>query len=108
MVNYKTVAATDRIRGSTYRSIGRRDATVAINMYLQAKQDISEETLKRSTLLGYCRASRRGADLAGSSPLLVFVLSQMAETIVYVNPSLSLVETDRLKGRTILSPTRQS
>jgi hypothetical protein len=84
MVDYKTVAATDRIRGSTYRSVGRRDATVAIDMYLQAKQDVSGETLKRSTLLGYCRAGRRWADLTGSSPLLVFVLPQMAETIVYV------------------------
>ena len=82
IVNYKTVAATDRTRGSTYRSVGKRDATIAIDMYLKAKQDVSGETLKRSTLLGYCRAGRRWADLAGSSPLLVFVLPQMAETIV--------------------------
>jgi hypothetical protein len=86
VVDYKTVAATDRIRGSTYRRVGRRDATVAIDMYLKAKQDVSGETLTRSMLLGYCRVGRRWADLAGSSPLLVFVLPQMAETIVYVKP----------------------
>jgi hypothetical protein len=63
---------------------------------LLAELDISGPTLKRSTLLGYCRVGRPWADLAGSSPLLVFVLPQMAETIVYVNPSFSLIETDRL------------
>ncbi|PVH68627.1 hypothetical protein DL98DRAFT_578738 [Cadophora sp. DSE1049] len=85
IVDCKTVAATDRSQGNTYRSVGRRDATVAIDMYLKAKQDVSGETLKRSTLLGYCRAGRRWADLAGSSPLLVFILPQMAETMVQNN-----------------------
>ncbi len=74
IVDYKTVAAIDRIRGSTSRSAGRRDATVAIDMYLKTKQGVFGENLKRSTLLGYCRAGRRWADLASSSPLLVFVL----------------------------------
>jgi hypothetical protein len=86
IVDYKTVAATDRTRGSTYRSVGKRDATVAIDMYLKAKQDVSRETLKRSTLLGYYRAGKRWTDLAGSSPLLVFVLPQIADTVVYVEP----------------------
>ncbi|KAH6701277.1 hypothetical protein BKA61DRAFT_681471 [Leptodontidium sp. MPI-SDFR-AT-0119] len=85
ILDCKTVAATDRIQGNTYRSVGRRDATVAIDMYLKAKQDVSGEPLKRSTLLGYYRAGRRWADLAGSSPLLVFVLPQVAETIVQNN-----------------------
>ncbi|KAH6708736.1 hypothetical protein BKA61DRAFT_696479 [Leptodontidium sp. MPI-SDFR-AT-0119] len=39
-------------------SVGIRDATVAIVMYLKAKQDVSGEPLKRSTLLGYYRAGR--------------------------------------------------
>jgi len=69
-----------------YSRVGIRDATVAIDMYLKAKQDISGEPLKRSTLLGYYRTGRRWADLAGSSPLLVFIFPQMAETIVYVQP----------------------
>ena len=86
ILDCKTVAATDRIQGNTYRSVGIRDATVAIDMYLKAKQDVSGEPLKRSTLLGYYRAGRRWADLAGSSPLLVFIFPQMAETIVYVQP----------------------
>ena len=90
IVDYKTVAATDRIRGSTYRSVGRRDATVAIDMYLKAKQDISGETLKRSTLLGYCRAGRRWADLAGSSPLLVFVVTSASHDLALAwHPVLS-------------------
>lgn len=50
IVDYKAVADTDRIQGNTYRTVGRRDATVAIDMYLKAKQDVSGETLKRSTL----------------------------------------------------------
>ncbi|PVH68432.1 hypothetical protein DL98DRAFT_662179 [Cadophora sp. DSE1049] len=85
ILDCKTVAATDRIQGNTYRSVGIRDATVAIDMYLKAKQDVSGEPLKRSTLLGYYRAGRRWADLAGSSPLLVFIFPQMAETIVQNN-----------------------
>ncbi|PVH69383.1 hypothetical protein DL98DRAFT_173915 [Cadophora sp. DSE1049] len=63
-----------------------RDTTIAIDMYLKAKQDVSREPLKRSTLLGYYRAGRRWAALAGSSPLLVFIFPQMAEIIVYVQP----------------------
>ncbi|PVH68606.1 hypothetical protein DL98DRAFT_578750, partial [Cadophora sp. DSE1049] len=82
ILDCKTVAATDRIQGNTYRSVGIRDAPVAIDMYLKAKQDVSGESLKRSTLLGYYRAGRRWADLAGSSPLSGFIFPQMAETIV--------------------------
>ncbi|PVH71195.1 hypothetical protein DL98DRAFT_616302 [Cadophora sp. DSE1049] len=51
-------------------------------MYLKARQDVSREPLKRSTLLRYYRAGRRWADLAGSSLLLVFIFPQIAETIV--------------------------
>ncbi|PVH70104.1 hypothetical protein DL98DRAFT_146233 [Cadophora sp. DSE1049] len=85
ILDCKTVAASDRVQGNTYRSVSIRDATVAVDMYLKTKQDVSGESLKRSTLLGYYRAGRRWADLAGSSPLLVFIFSQMAETIVQDN-----------------------
>jgi len=91
---YKAVAATDRVQGKVSRSVGQRDASVAIDMYLKAKRKVSGKELKRSRLLGYCRTGRRWAVLAGRSPIMVFVFPQIAETIVYVPPSSPLlVET---------------
>jgi hypothetical protein len=85
---YKAEAATERIQENADRPVGIRDATVAIDKYLKAKQKVSGELLKRSTVLSYSRTGRRWADLAGSSPLLVFIFPPRAETIVYVHSNL--------------------
>ncbi|KAI9769849.1 MAG: hypothetical protein M1840_003843 [Geoglossum simile] len=82
---YKATAATDRVQGKVSRQVGQRDASVAIDMYLQAKRKISGEELKRSKLLGYYRTGRRWSLLAGPSPMSVFVFSRVAETIVQNN-----------------------
>lgn len=68
---YKAAAAADRVQGTVSRSVGQRDASVAIDIYLKAKRKVSGEELKRSTLLGYCRTGRRWAMLAGRSPIMV-------------------------------------
>jgi hypothetical protein len=93
---FKAVAATDRER-KVRRSVGQRDATVAINLYLEAKQKVSGEKLERSEVLRYCRTGRRWAELAGRSSLLVFIFPQMADTIVYVPFHTPLVETHGLE-----------
>lgn len=79
---YKKAAAADRGRRKGGRRRGHRDATVAISMYLKTKQKTSGEEMKRSQLLGYCRTGRRWAILAGESPLLMFIFSHVADTIV--------------------------
>jgi len=104
---YKAVAATNRVQSKVSRTVGQRDASVAIDMYIQAKQKASGEELKRSSLLGYCCAGRHWAALAGQSPIMVFVFSQMTETIVYVPPSSfpSWFKLTTFKGRIILLET---
>ena len=94
---FKAVAATDRAERKVSRSVGQRDATVAINLYLEAKQKVSGEKLERSEVLRYCRAGRRWAELAGRSPLSVFIFPQIADTIVYVPFPPPLVETHGLE-----------
>jgi hypothetical protein len=94
---FKAVAATDRAERKVSRSVGQRDATVAINLYLEAKQRVSGEKLERSEVLRYCRIGRRWAELAGRSPLLVFIFPQIADTIVYVPFHAPLVETHGLE-----------
>ena len=85
---YKAVAAADRVQGKASRNVGQRDASVAIDIYLREKRKVSSEEIKRSRLSGYCRSGRRWAELAGPTPILVFVFPQVAETIVYVPPLL--------------------
>jgi hypothetical protein len=55
--------------------------------------DLATQVMTRNRLLGYCRTGRRLEVLAGRAPLLVFIFSQVADTIVYVLLSPLLVET---------------
>jgi hypothetical protein len=83
---YKAVAAADRVKRRGRRKVGHRDATVAINLYLETKRKKTGKEVTRNRLLGYCRTGRRLAVLAGRAPLLVFIFPQVADTIVYVPP----------------------
>ncbi|KAL2419250.1 hypothetical protein ABEF95_001819 [Exophiala dermatitidis] len=84
---YMDVAADDRVLRRVRRKVGHRDATVAIDLYLETKRKVSGQEVKRSRLLGYCRTGRRWAVLAGGAPLFVLIFPQMADTIMYVPPS---------------------
>ena len=79
---YKTVAATYRIEGKVSRNVGHGDATVAIDLYLDMKRRSSGEEIKRSQVSANCRTGRRWVTLTGRSPLLAFVFSPIADTIV--------------------------
>ena len=81
---YKAVAATDWIQGKVNRSVGQRDASVAIDLYLVTKREVPDEEMKRSQVSGYCRTGRLWTALAGRSPLLVCIFPPIADTIVYV------------------------
>jgi hypothetical protein len=51
---YKAVATTDCVERKVSWNVGYREATVAINLYLEAKQKLSGEKLQKSRVLGYC------------------------------------------------------
>lgn len=90
---YKAVAADDRVQNKARRSFENGDATVAINLYLEAKRKVSGVALKRSRLLGYCGTGRRWAVLAVRAALLILIFPHIADTIVYVPFHPPLVET---------------
>jgi hypothetical protein len=86
---YKAAAAKDRVDGRLIKKVGERNITVAIDMYLEAKKQTSEEGLPRKKLLDYYRRGKRWSSLAGPFPISVFLFSRAADTIMYVL-SLSL------------------
>jgi hypothetical protein len=93
---YRAAATKDRVEGQVSQGLGQRDITVAIDMYLAAKKKISKGGLSRKKLLDYCRRGKRWSLLAEPSPILVFVFSCTADTIMYVLPLLLLPCRDSL------------
>jgi hypothetical protein len=81
---YRVAAAKDRVKGQ----VRQRDIIVAIDMYLVAKKKDSKGGLSRTKLLDYCRRGKRWSFLTGISPILVFIFSPAADTIVYILPLL--------------------
>lgn len=103
---YKAVVAKERVQNKACRPVGKGDATVAINLYLEAKRKVSGVALRRSRLLGHCRTGRRWAALAGRAPLLILVFPHIADTIVYVLSHLPWLRLMISKGRTTPLQTR--
>ena len=79
---YKTAATTDRVEHKVPRDPGHGDTTIAIDMYLQKKREVSGETLTRGDISALCRTGRRWIVLAGRAPVSVFVFPRIADTIV--------------------------
>lgn len=98
---YKAVAAAGRTQSNSSRRRGCGDATVAIELYLEAKRKISGEISERGRILGYCRTGRRWKALAGRAPILVFMFPNIAETIVYVFSHFLCLSLTGLTGRII-------
>jgi len=79
---YRAVAANERIKRQVGRKVGQSDASIAIDMYLEAKRGCSGETLKRSKLSDQYRAGKRYSVLAALSAISLYVFSPVAETLV--------------------------
>ena len=108
---YRAAAAKDRVEGQVSRGVEQRDITIAIDIYLAAKD--SKGGLSRTKLLNYCRRGKRWSFLTGPSPISVFIFSPTADTIIYVLPPLLpiLLRRDSLPQRqnnSITDPTIQS
>ena len=84
----KDEAAADRLAGKVARKRGRRDASVAIDTYLNFKGIASDRRLARIQLSRLTSIGRRLSLLAGPSPLLLCAYSEIADEIVYVPPLL--------------------
>jgi len=54
---YRAVAAKERIERQVGRKVGQSDASIAIDMYLEAKRGCSGEKLKSSKLCGQAMVS---------------------------------------------------
>jgi hypothetical protein len=74
----------DRVRGLGRRKRGYSNASLAIDIYLNAKRNASGENLSRENLSEYRRVSTRWYQLIRTSLLQLSVYSDVAETIVYV------------------------
>ena len=73
--------------------LGQRDAGVPIDMYLDPKQKVPGEELKRSSHLRYCHTGRHETVIAEPPLILVFVFAQIAEYVP------SLLSRKRLQFR---------
>ncbi|KAF4630623.1 hypothetical protein G7Y89_g7516 [Cudoniella acicularis] len=90
---YRAAAANDRVEGQVNLGVGKRDITVAVNMYLAAKK-VSKGRISRTRLLDYYRRGKRWSFLAGPPPISVFAFSRAADTIVYILPLLHITRRD--------------
>jgi hypothetical protein len=81
-----TAATKDRLRGLVQRKPGYSNASLAIDIYLNAKRNHPGEIPSRDRLSEYRRVSTRWPQLAGTSPLQLSVYSDAAETIMCVPP----------------------
>lgn len=82
----RAVAAKDRVEGQATRGVGQRNITIAMDMFLTAKKNISKGGFSRKKLSDYCRRRKRWSILARLSSISIFVFSRAADTIVYVLP----------------------
>jgi hypothetical protein len=78
----KVAATKDRLHSHVRRKPGYSNASLAIDIYLYAKRNISGDILSRGQLSEYRRIGKRWSQLASISPLQLSVYSDIAETIM--------------------------
>jgi hypothetical protein len=77
-------ATKERLHCLAQRKPGYSNASLAIDIYLNAKTNASEGDLSRVELSEYRRIGMRWSQIAGASPLQLSVYSDTAETIMCV------------------------
>jgi hypothetical protein len=97
----ESIIRSERENGRASREPCYRDATIAINIYMKAQEDLSHPDALRRELKERKRAGRSWSDLAGqSSPLFTMIYSEAAESIVYgLTPPRKFVTDSRKAGR---------
>ena len=70
--------ALDRQNGIIHRESGYRNASIAVDIYLSAQVGYNDTMHQRREVLERKRVGRRWKKLAGPSPLLLLIYSQMA------------------------------
>ncbi|KAH6669851.1 hypothetical protein B0J14DRAFT_597331 [Halenospora varia] len=78
----KAIAAERRMHGHISRGVGKSDASIAIDTYLNARQDT---VLSRDQLSEYFRIGRRWTEISRPAPIILAILSDNAETIIKNN-----------------------
>ena len=96
-------ATATKLRGLVQRKRGYSNASLAIDIYLNAKKNASDEILSRDDLSEYRRVSMRWSQPVRASPLQFSVYSDIAETIMYVAPVPGIADTKYLKAATTQS-----
>jgi hypothetical protein len=72
------MVALDRQNGIIHRESGYRNASIAVDIYLSAQVGYNDTMYQRRQVLERKRVGRRWKKLAGPSPLLLLIYSQMA------------------------------
>lgn len=75
---------SERESKQVHREPCRRDASVALDIYMMAQEDCGSPSALRRALQERKRTSRSWNDMAGPSPLFTMMYSEAAEQIVYV------------------------
>lgn len=82
VASLKSTVSMNHKHGRIHRSVGYRNASVVLDIYVMAQATSTDRT--RQGLSRRIRAAKRWFHLAGSSPLLLITHSDMAEHIVQV------------------------
>ncbi|KAH8747964.1 hypothetical protein F5883DRAFT_436876, partial [Diaporthe sp. PMI_573] len=74
------IIASDRRHGRIQTSVGYRNASVALDLYIMARGE--QQDCARSKLYKRTRTAKRWFHLGGNSPLLLFAHADAAESIM--------------------------
>lgn len=74
--------AIDRQAGRLHRRSGYQNASVVLDIYLSAQEDVSPSS-SRLELIGRKRRAKRWSELAGPWPIFLLVYSEEAEDIMF-------------------------
>lgn len=83
------IVAIERRNRDILLSIGQRDTSIAIDIYVNTQRTARDKRAARRHVSRRVRAGKRWAALAGTSPLLLVAYSDAAERIMYVSPCSS-------------------
>ena len=101
----ESIIRSERETGRVPREPCYRDASVAVDIYMNAQEDRSHPEALRRELKERKRAGRSWSVLAGPSPLFTMIYSEAAEPIVYGSTLLERYVADSPKDRTLEDKT---
>jgi hypothetical protein len=84
LASLREIIRRNRRDGAVFSTVGRGDATIALNIYLRTQRSVSDLPPRRM-IERRVRLGRRASILAGRSLLLLVTYSDKTETLMYVH-----------------------